>query len=300
MRVKTVLISGANGYIGLHMAQLLKNNNYKVITATRDSYGDIMMDFSVPSKVPLLNYPGIDAMIHTVSPNEDLYRHDPYRALSENAAGIHAAIDFCKNNNIRDFIYISSFHVFGKQGGLLREDSYVTPSNDYGLAHYTAEQTVRMFDRNKEINAWIIRPSNLFGVPADIERFKRWNLIPFLFCKEAVEQQKITLLTSGSQLRNFVGISDVCKKVLWILNKRPVDRVLHAFGKETISVLHYAHLVQKVALENFDLPVQIIRPDGNEQVVQFKFTSLYNDPEILPTDDIEMFVDEMLKVLLSS
>lgn len=299
MRVKTVLISGANGYIGLHIAQLLKNNNYKVITATRDLDGDIMMDFSVPSKVSLLNYSGIDVMIHTVSPNEELYRHDPYRALSENAAGIHAAIDFCKNNNIRDFIYLSSFHVFGKQSGLLREDTCVTPSNDYGLAHYTAEQTARMFDRNKQINAWIVRPSNLFGVPASIERFKRWNLIPFLFCKEAVDQQKITLLTSGSQIRNFVGISDVLKKILWILEKRPVNRILHAYGKETMSVLHYAHLVQKVALESFNLPVQIIRPEGDSQAVKFQFTSLYNNPEILPTDDMGIFVNEMLKVLLA-
>ncbi|MCP3794837.1 NAD(P)-dependent oxidoreductase [Paenibacillus sp. CH40] len=297
--MRTVLISGASGYIGLHIAQLLRSNNYKVITATRDSDGDIMMDFSIPSKVSVLNYHGIDAMIHTVSPTEDLYRHDPYRALSENAAGIHAAIDFCKNNNIRDFIYISSFHVFGKQSGLLREDSYVTPSNDYGLAHYTAEQTVRMFDRNKQINAWIVRPSNLFGVPANLGKFKRWNLVPFLFCKEAVEQQRITLLTPGNQIRNFVGISDVCKKILWTLEKKPVDRVIHAYGKETMSILHYANLVQKVALEKFNLPVQIIRPEGDDQVVQFQFTSLYNDLEILPEDNIEIFVNEMLKALLT-
>ncbi|WP_336076767.1 NAD-dependent epimerase/dehydratase family protein [Paenibacillus sp. 203] len=297
--MKTVLISGANGYIGLHIAQLLKNNNYKVITATRDSDGDIMMDFSVPSKVSLLKYSGIDAMIHTVSPNEDLYRHEPYRALSESAAGIHAAIDFCKNNNIRDFIYLSSFHVFGKQSGLLREDSCVTPSSDYGLAHVTAEQTAGMFDRNKQINAWIIRPSNLFGVPVNLERFKRWNLVPFLFCKEAVEQQRITLLTSGNQLRNFVGVSDVLKRVLWTLEKKPINRVIHAYGKETMSILHYAYLVQKVALENFNLPVQIIRPEGEDQVIQFQFTSLYKDLEILPTGNMEKFVNEMLEALLT-
>lgn len=298
MRKKTVLISGANGYIALHMAQMLRKINYNVMTATRDKSGNLRMDFSNPSEVASLKSCEIDVMIHTVSPNEALYKTDPYRALSENAAGIHAALDFCRNNNIKDFIYFSSFHVFGTREGRLTEYTPVTPRNDYGLAHYTAEQTVQMFDRTNQVNSWVVRPSNLFGVPVDCEKFKRWNLIPFLFCKEAADRHTITLLTPGNQLRNFVGISDVCKKVLWILEQSPEERILHAYGNETMSVMQYALLVQKVALEIYDLPVRIVRPEGNDQVVDFEFTSLNDNPDLTPTDELEIFVKEMLQVLL--
>ncbi|WP_162341675.1 NAD-dependent epimerase/dehydratase family protein [Paenibacillus paridis] len=299
MRIKTVLISGADGYIALHMTQMLRKHNYKVITATRNECGDFRMDFSNPIEIALLKKSGIDAMLHMVSPNETLYKTNPYRALSENATGIHAALDFCKSNSIGNFIYLSSFHVFGTQEGRLTENISVAPRNDYGLAHYTAEQTVQMFDRTKQVNGWIVRPSNLFGVPMNLEKFKRWNLVPFLFCKEAVESNTITLLTPGNQLRNFVSVSDVCKKILWILEQRPTEHIYHAYGNETLSVLQYAKLVQKVAKEIFRLPVQIIRPEGNDQIVDFEFTSLIKNPIIEPTENLETFIKEMLKVLLN-
>ncbi|MGG3508892.1 NAD(P)-dependent oxidoreductase [Paenibacillus lautus] len=299
MKSKTILISGANGYIALHLAQYLRTHHYNVMTATRDGEGDLRMDFSKPSKVASLISSGIDTMIHTVSPNEALYKTDPYRALSENAMGIRAALDFCKNNNIKNFIYFSSFHVFGIQEGKLTEDVPVAPRNDYGLAHYTAEQTVRMYDLTSQLNAWVIRPSNLFGVPVKLDTFKRWNLIPFFFCREAVESNTITLLTPGSQLRNFVGVSDVCKKVKWILEQRPKERLFHAYGNETMSVLQFALLVQKVALEIFGMPVRIIRPEGNDRVADFDFTSV-NEPQGLePNDRLETFVVDLLKALLT-
>lgn len=299
MKSNTILISGANGYIALHLAQCLKKHHYNVLTATRDSGGDLGMDFSKPTEVASLISNGIDTMIHTVSPNEMLYKTDPYRALSENVTGIRAALDFCKNNNIKNFIYFSSFHVFGVQEGKLTESTPVAPSNDYGLAHYTAEQTVRMYHRANLLNAWIVRPSNLFGVPVNLNTFKRWNLIPFLFCREAVESNTITLLTPGSQLRNFVGVSDVCKKVKWILEQRPKERLFHAYGNETMSVLQFALLVQKVALEIFGMPVRIIRPEGNDRVADFDFTSV-NEPQGLePNDRLETFVVDLLKALLT-
>ncbi|MEX3618286.1 NAD-dependent epimerase/dehydratase family protein [Paenibacillus glucanolyticus] len=298
MRSKSILISGADGYIGQHLVKYLRKHHYNVMTATRGREGDLRMDFSEPSEVAALISSGIDTMIHMVSPNEALYKTDPYRALSENAAGIHAALDFCKNNNINNFIYFSSFHVFGKQAGRLTEDTPVTPCNDYGLAHYNAEQTVQMFDRTNQVNAWIIRPSNLFGVPVNLNTFKRWNLIPFLFCREAVFSNTITLMTPGNQLRNFVGVSDVCKKVLWILEQGPKERIFHAYGNETMSVLQFALLVQKVALEIFRIPVQIIRPEGYDQFADFEFTSVNNHSSLEPSDELETFVVELIKALL--
>lgn len=299
MKLKKILLSGADGYIALHIAKMLKEYGYEVITATRSQGGDLTMDFSNPSAVAALQVDDVDAMVHTVSPNEELYKTDIYRAVTENSAGIHAALDFCVNNHIRDFIYFSSFHVFGNQTGRLVETTPAAPSNDYGLAHCIAEQTVQTYNRSGKVNTWIVRPSNLFGVPVDCSRFKRWNLIPFAFCKEAAEHNTITLLTSGDQLRNFVGISDVCRRLMWILEQRPVERLIHAFGRETMSIYQYALRVQKIAFEVLQQQVQIIRPAGETQAVDFEFASINGNPGLAPLAKIEDFVAEMLKVLKS-
>jgi len=282
MRLKSILISGANGYIAKHLSHTLKLQGNTVVTASRGIDCDLQMDFALPSDVARIIRSDIDVMIHTVSPNESLYKTDPYRALSESVAGIHAALDFCKSNDVRNFIYLSSFHVYGTSQGTLLEDTAVAPRNDYGLAHFIAEQAVQMFDRASQVNGWIVRPSNLFGVPLNMESFKRWNLIPFAFCKEAVESGTITLATPGSQLRNFVGVSDVCNKVAWIVENQPDERIFHAYGKNTMSVLQFANLVKTVAQTSFDLPVTIIRPLGDEPIVNFEFNSLYQDQGLKP------------------
>lgn len=296
--MKNILISGAEGYISLHLIKTLKEHGYHVITASRHQCSDIYMDFSKPEQIVNLKIDGIDAMIHTVSPNESLFKNDIYQAVSESSIGIHSALDFCVKNQIKNFIYFSSFHVFGNREGILDETTPVTPCNDYGLAHYIAEQTVQMYNRQKKLNAWIIRPSNLFGVPVDCNKFRRWNLIPFAFCKEAVEHKRITLLTPGNQLRNFVGINDVCRIVLWILEKAPSQRLIHAFGNETMSILEYAQQVRKVALQILKIPVEIIHPMGLNDVIHFKFTSIHNFPEIQPNDNLTVFINEMLRSIV--
>ncbi len=279
---------------------MLKQEEYNVVSSTRNrktNKTSMQLDFSKPSEVVNQKINDIDFMIHTVSPNEILYKFDKYSALAESVAGTRAALDFCIKNNIKNFIYFSSFHVFGNQEGLLTENTIPEPLNDYGLSHYMAEQTIGVLDRREEVNAWILRPSNLFGVPVDLEKFKRWNLIPFLFCKEAVEKQTITLMTSGLQLRNFVGISDLFKKVLWVLQERPGGRVIHVNGKESISVFELAKLVQDIAYKKYGLSIDINRPYGEGMIKKFDFKSIYDIAA--PTENLYSFTEKMLGELLA-
>lgn len=296
--MKTALLTGANGYIAQHIALMLDRLNYKVISSARDNHHDLALDFSSPATVINTKVDGsIDVMIHTVSPNESMCKENPSRAVSEHTAGIIAAMEFCVNNQIQDFVYFSSFHVFGHPSGYIDECSRVEPCGNYGLAHSVAEHTVQMYNRLQKVNAWILRPSNVFGVPVDLTKFKRWYLTPFAFCKEAMEKGSITLFTSGNQLRNFVGVTDVCRKLQWILEQEPNERIIHCNGKQSLSVLELAKLVQKIAKQSLGLSINISHPEGNEPIKHFKYKSAFSNPEINPTEDIEDFIEAMLKAL---
>lgn len=299
MKDKGVLITGSEGYLGQHLVQCLRKENMNVIASHRNELtSQFPLNFSEPDKVSASQISGINMMIHTVPLNEHLYKENKYAALSQHIAGIHAALDFCVHNGIPNFLYFSSFHVFGGQPGALHERRGPSPINDYGLAHFISEQTVAMFDRTKKVNGWIIRPSNVFGVPYDIEAFKRWNLIPFLFCAEAAAKGEITLHSPGNQLRNFVHVTDVCRLVMHIIETEPENRIFHSFGSETISVIQYAMLVQKVADTQFNRQIKINQPNGTDHITQFSFESIEHN--ILPTKKLEEFVKEMLALLLES
>lgn len=299
MKDGRILITGSEGYLGQHLVQYIRKSNINVVASHRNELtSQYPLNFSEPEKISISQIADIDTMIHTVPLNEQLYKKNRYAALSQHIAGIHAALDFCIYNQIPNFIYFSSFHVFGNQSGTLHEQQPPSPTNDYGLAHFIAEQTVNMFNRTKKVNGWIIRPSNVFGVPYDIEVFKRWSLIPFLFCAEAVSKGEITLHSPGHQLRNFVHVTDVCRLVMYIIETKPDNRKFHAFGSETISVIQYAMLVKKVAEEQFNMPIKINQPRGTDDIIQFSFESI--EHPISPTKELEEFVKEMLIHLLKS
>ena len=107
------------------------------------------------------------------------------------------------------FIYISTFHVYGKESGFFSTKEICNPINDYGLTHYLSEEVIRNTLRGSSINALILRPTNIYGVPIDLKSFNRWSLAPFAFIKESLERGSITLRSSGNQLRNFVHIDQV-------------------------------------------------------------------------------------------
>ncbi|MNP82355.1 hypothetical protein D3C76_1809650 [compost metagenome] len=48
------------------------------------------------------------------------------------------------------------------------------------------------------------------------------------------------------------------------------------------------------------MPVRIIRPEGNDRVVDFNFTSVNEYKGLEPNDKVETFVIELLKALLTS
>jgi len=299
MRNRRVLITGSEGYLGKHLVHYLRSLHVDVVASHRNELtSQYPLNFSKPQKSSTSHISDIDTVIHTIPLDEWLYKKDKYAALSQHIAGIHAALDFCVHNKIPNFLYFSSFHVFGHQPGMLHEQLPPAPINDYGLTHLIAEQTVNMYNRAKKVNGWIIRPSNVFGVPYDVAAFKRWNLIPFLFCSEAISKGEIVLHTPGNQLRNFVHVIDVCRVVNYIIDTKPDNRIFHAFGSETISVIEYANLVQKVAEEHFNINININQPSGMETIVPFSFHSVEHN--ILPTKGLEEFVKEMLLHLLKS
>ncbi|MDR6720299.1 NAD(P)-dependent oxidoreductase [Paenibacillus sp. 2003] len=296
--MRTILVSGADGYIGLHLTSLLEALNYKVLKATRHPYGDIMMDFSQPAEIANITCNSIDLMVHCVPPISNSSSDCTERTDADNTSSVYAALNFCEKNGIPSFIYVSSFHVFGDPHGRLTEKSLPKPSNNYGYAHLNAEQTVQMFDSLNRVRTWIVRPSNVFGVPADMDKFRRWDLIPFSFCLSALEKREIALQTSGRQLRNFVSVSDLCRKIVWIIEKQPIERILHAYGKETLSVLDYAEIVKKVAKVNFQIPIQITKPDGSDKYSFFDFTSLYDSPDTTPKERLADFVNGMFEAII--
>lgn len=297
---KTVIISGANGYFGAIATQYFQTQGWRVLQATRQVNADIYFDLDLPEAFAQKRISTeIDVFIHAAAAHEVACRHQPYRSIYQNIVGTKAALDFCVANQIPKFIYLSTFHVFGYPEGKIDENTPPLPKNDYGLSNLQAEDYVRMYNREHKINATVLRPSNFFGIPADLEHFQRWSLTPLAFCQEAVASHQIVLKTPGFQQRNFISILDICAVIEKISSKQVNLPLLHLYGNDTFSIRDLAQLVQKVMREHFHQQVVLIIPDGSQKETGFSYGSRYLAEIYQPNQYLEDFIRSFCKKLLN-
>jgi len=296
---KSVIISGANGYFGAIATQYFHDQGWQVLQATRQDTADIYFNLDQPEAFSQHKITtNVDLFIHAAAAHElDCYHH-PYRSICQNIVGTKAALEFCLANNIPRFIYLSTFHVFGYPQGNIDENTKPFPKNDYGLSHLQAEEYVYMYNREHNLNGTVIRPSNFFGIPANLEQFQRWSLTPLAFCHEAVISQKITLKTPGFQKRNFISILDICAAIHVISAKSFDLPLLHLCGPDTLSIRELACLIKQIMNEHFQRNVQLIIPEGIPQQIDFNYSSCSLQNIYQPHYSLKGFVINFCQELL--
>jgi UDP-glucose 4-epimerase len=238
--MKRILLLGASGLIGSRVDLDLKNS-YEIIRLTRSrADGELTGDLSRPDTIRALELPELYAVVHCAGVTDEDFRNRPGDAFIQSTLGMQAVIDKAIAAKANRFVYISTSHVYGRQAGVIDENTRPDPLSDYAIAHYAAEQTLQRNAPSFEA-AFTLRPNAVFGEPVFIDKFDRWSLIPFSFPLEAVYTQKIVLRSSGEQNRNFVSTGDVSRYIAHLLEAEPGERfeVINAVGKETMSVYEF-------------------------------------------------------------
>lgn len=297
---KTVIVSGANGYFGGIACQYFESKGWRVLQATRQPGADIFIDLDRPDELIHQSVDfNVNLFIHAAAAHEVTCREQPYRSIIQNVVGTKAALDFCIANKIPNFVYLSTFHVFGHPSGFIDETNQPLPANDYGLSHLQAEEYVQMYTRQHKLRGLVIRPSNFFGTPANLKTCKRWTLTPLAFCKEAIEHRQIVLRTPGFQRRNFVSVLDICAAIDSAIARIEEIPLLHIAGPDTLSIRELAQLVQKVAHNYLNIKVELTIPDGTPTEDSFVYTSRYLSNVHQPLYRLEPFIVDFCQKIQS-
>ena len=300
--VKTAVISGATGLVGSQMAKHFTDRGWRVLTAGRVAGADLHFDLDSPESFAHTFLPsGAELFVHAAASNETECRETPYRSDARNILGTKAALDFCVANHIPQFCYVSTFHVFGRPSGVIDEDSTPAPIDDYGLSHLAAEECVRAYARSCSwLHAFIVRPSNFYGLPVSLDGFRRWSLVQYGLCREAVMQGSITLRTSGSQLRNFVAGEDLCEMVEHMTDGQGRSvALMHAAGPDTLSIRELAGRIRDNVTAQTGTQVDITYGADEAASSEFQFRSRLDTSSIpLPKRHIDEFLAAFCLMLL--
>ncbi|MFH2037020.1 MAG: NAD(P)-dependent oxidoreductase [Candidatus Zixiibacteriota bacterium] len=171
----TVLITGANGFVGSHLCRRLLDDNYSVIAGVREGcdcslieeldiqyrFGDITQPETLEKMTA-----NVDYIIH----NAGLTKTDNFdNFFLVNQIGTKNLLNSAmKNLSLKKFILISSLAGVGpsEYGQPLTEDAIPHPLTAYGRSKLRGEEEVLKF--SDKINSVIIRPPAIYG-PHDKE-----------------------------------------------------------------------------------------------------------------------------------
>ena len=270
-----VLITGGLGNLGSWLTYYFATK-FDVYVLSRDIKNSLDCDYKT-IECDITNLEDLekkltvdfDYCIHTASYNE--FFHDDYakKALEINTLGTRNLIEVLEKKDIKNFIYLSTFHVYGVNEGIVHEDTPLTPRNDYASTHLFAEYYVKQFYSIKKFPFVILRLSNSYGTPKYINSTK-WYLVLNDLVKSAYKNNKIVLNSSGKAKRDFIWMEDVCSVIHQSLELAPsIDNIFNLSSGETFSVMELAQQVQTGYFNKYNKKIEILinKNDITEEAV---------------------------------
>ena len=264
-----VLITGGTGNLGTWITRHLQARGYHVTgLASRPRWNacdefiicDIRDETDIKKKLSPLRF---DFVIHLAALTDTKLEGYAKQAHDVYVRGTKHLLQALDRGSLRNFIYFSTFHVYGSLSGEIDEKTPVAPKSDYAVTHELAEQEIRRHRKADRLPYTIFRLTNGYGAPLSIESAD-WNLLFNDLARSAFEKNEIRLSTNGRPLRDFIWIGDVCAVVEKLLDQKeaPSDTFNLSCGQSS-RLLNVAIEVQRAYKEMYgrEITIQVNEKD---------------------------------------
>ncbi|MDD3220925.1 MAG: NAD(P)-dependent oxidoreductase [Lachnospiraceae bacterium] len=203
-----ILITGATGFIGRRLVEILSETSHQIICLLRlqsdascfENYLNIQIirsDFKDMEKMKDI-FHHIDVVIHLAGQmGGPGVTYEQFYEVNCNLTV--KLLDASAEAGVKHFIYCSTPGVLGFGKRLAKETDSYAPRNGYEKTKVIAEKKVRRICREAKMPYTIIRPDFVYG-PGDTRRVRMYRLI---------RKRKFILTTSGKSFLHPTYIDDV-------------------------------------------------------------------------------------------
>lgn len=264
---KTVLITGANGYVPSYFVHLFMKLNDKfdakmtVIALCRnqqkaekkfeeymgrDDFVLLIQDVCETAQIPY----EIHYFIHAASPAGINSRYDnPVTTFHANVIGCDNMLKLAMKNPCERFLFVSSVDVYGKMNTddrLTETDSGILDSmnvrNVYSCAKKAAEMLCCAYFDKYKVPITIVRPFQILGPGLEMNDGR----LHIDFIQQLLEKNKIVLKSDGSARRSFLYITDAIIGMLKVMTEGKVGECYNVVDEAgEASVLELANIMAK-------------------------------------------------------
>ena len=292
---KKILLTGAAGFIGYHVAKQLLEQGYQVIGLDNiNNYYDIDLKQArinnlsgqpsfVFEKIDIADKDKLNTFVELYKPSIVIHLaaqagvrysiENPTAYIESNLVGFANILEIARNFEIEHLIYASSSSVYGANKKIPFSES---DSVDHPVSLYAATK------KSNELMAHTY--SNLYNIPTTGLRFftvygpwGRPDMAYFSFTKSIYEGKPINVFNNGNMERDFTYIDDIVEGIIRLIDKIPEShndwdyknpdpatsfapyRIFNIGNNQPVKLLDFISILEKLigkeAKKNF-LPMQ--------------------------------------------
>ena len=255
-----ILLTGAAGFLGSHLCDLLIENDHQVIgmdnfiTGSSENLAHLSghknFSFIRHDVSDFIFVPGkVDAVMHfasPASPNENSplgYVNLPIQTMKAGALGTHNTLGIARENEAR-FLLASTSEIYGDPKEHPQSETYwghvdpIGKRSVYDEAKRFAEALTMAYHRFHQLNTSIARIFNTYGPRMHIDDGR---VVPN-FLRQALMNKPLTIYGDGTQTRSFCYVDDMVKGIYQLLLSEEHNPI-NIGNPNEISILDLAHLI---------------------------------------------------------
>lgn len=307
---KTILITGANGFLPAYLVESLlylnfidPENNVKVIALVRslnnaysrfaEYVNNSNLEFLEQDVCePILKEMKIDYIIHAASQaSPKFYGVDPVGTLSANVIGTLNLLNFASDNKIESFLYFSSSEIYGQ----FNENQIPINENTFGIVNPTnvrscyaeskrmGENICVSYHHQYGIPIKIVRPFHTYGPGMKLDDGRVYAD----FVSDILKNKNICMNSDGSAVRAFCYLTDATIAFIKVLLEGENGEAYNVGNpNEEYSILHLAEtLVRLYPKKKLEVIKQKIIDNNN----YLKSPTAYNSPNISKLNQLNWF-----------
>lgn len=275
-----ILITGAAGFIGFHLAtRLLRDGHYVVGLDSLNDYYDVRLKLARLAELGIedtieneatrsVRYATFRFVKGDLADREQLPRlfaaekfdvvvnlaaqagvryslENPFAYVESNLVGFVNLLECCRHYPVKHLVYASSSSVYGGNTKVpfSEEDRVDSPVSLYAATKKSNELMAACYAHLYNIPATGLRFFTVYGP------WGRPDMAPMLFMKAILAGEPIKVFNEGNLSRDFTYIDDIVEGVVRVMHKPPQDpchAIYNIGGGHPVQLMDFIHTLEEL------------------------------------------------------
>jgi UDP-glucose 4-epimerase len=249
-----ILVTGAAGFIGSHVAEHLVGGGHEVVAlddlsggfADNVPKGAVFVEGTVLDTALLARLFAehrITHVFHLAAYAAEGLSHFIRRFnYTNNVVGSVNVLNEAVKAEVKCFVFTSSIAVYGAGQTPMRESLTPEPEDPYGVAKYAVEMDLQAARRMFGIDSIVFRPHNVYGERQHIG--DRYRNVIGIFMNQLMRGEPMSIFGDGTQTRSFSYIGDVAPLIAGSIDvPAALNQVFNVGADEPTTVNDLASMV---------------------------------------------------------